>query len=152
MIAAVALCAALHADASLTAAEVARGCRLAPAVVEAAKARRQDPTVLLAISWREARFDVAKLNGTHCGAWQVRSWIRAGKPWGLTCAELQQAQPAAVAAADLLTYFGRRSRGVAATLQRYAGCRAGCSWYSDQILDKAAQWRRAQDLRSRRRI
>lgn len=138
-----ALCAALLADPGLTPDEMQRGCALAPVAIEAAEATGQPADLLLAMAWRESRFRIEQRNGRHCGAWQTRAWERVGKPWGLTCAELQQPQPGALAGALVLVYFRNLVGGdTAKALQRYAGCKNGCSWYSDSILERVGVWRR----------
>lgn len=142
MIRVLALCAAMLADPALTPLEAARGCALAPSAIEASAATGIQPDLLLAIAWRESRFQVDQRNGRHCGGWQVATHRRDRAPYGLTCAELQQAQPGALAGAQVLAYFHQLVHGdTARALQRYAGCKNGCPWYSTAILDRVRAWR-----------
>jgi hypothetical protein len=115
-----------------TPAERARGCALAAVTVEAAGRHGLDPAVLAAVAWRESRWRLAAKRGGHCGAWQV------GTRWsGLTCPELQQAQPGAESGAAILAWHARHKGDLRRGLEAYAGCKRGCAWYSGEVLGLA---------------
>ena len=140
MIATFALWSALLADPVLTVDESLRACLLVQHASAASTDNAPAP-LLLAIAWREDRFKTADDHGPMCGSMQVQALQRAGQPWGLTCQELAQPQVGMLAGAAVLRDKLRASHGdMARALQRYAGCKRGCRWYSDQVLDRARAW------------
>lgn len=126
------LCLALAtAQPPLTGNEVLRGCALAHAVEPAAVATRQDPAVLLAIAWRETRFQHLTNGGGYHGPWQLRAGLCIG------CSTMEQA----LSAAGVLQRFQRNRRPLADALRKYSGSRLGSTWYADKVLSLADAWR-----------
>jgi hypothetical protein len=115
--------------ANVVGSELPRCPAAAVAAVEAGRAERVDPQLLLAIGWRESRWlHRCRTNGAN-GAWQVV---------GPRCAEVAELRPAARAGAQALAWWQGRARAqglageraVAAYACGYSGLHGrGCGWY-----------------------